>query len=275
MTRVQRRMLRRRRRRRMMWSTLALAGIVVVAILLLRKPLMRAERIGQPTPSPTAVAFDSSITTREVLLPAQMWYTIQTGVFSTQEAAAEKAGAYADRGAPGTVVEDNGKWRVFIASYGREADAAAVRQRLGEQQRVETYLYPWTCPELHLRMTGMAGQLDVAEAGLTLFTHAAEILRDTATLLDATQLTAAEAKQSAAELDAQIALWAETARERFGRKPPELVSRLLEMADGWKAQYSGISRAGEAATTLSAEMKGQGMRLFDAMIRLRHAMSDE
>lgn len=256
---------------------LFLLGVAALcaAVVLWRRPTLRSELITQPTPTQAAPGYDRTAATREVLLPAQTWYTIQTGVFSTQEAAQEKASAYTDRGAPGTVVADGGKWRVFIASYGREEDAAAVRQRLGEIQRVETYLYAWTCPEIRLRLSGMAGQLDVAEAGLTLMSGAGEILRDTAMLLDASQLTAEEAMTAALELDGQIRLWAETARERFGRQPPDMVQELLSLADDWENRFKELQQAAASATTLSAGLKLHGMGMFDDMISLRRALSEK
>lgn len=256
---------------------LAVAMVLAAAafLLLWRRPLLLAERIAQPTATPVASSYDQTVVTREVTLEEAVWYTIQTGVFSSEEAASEKAGAYADRGAPGTVVEENGKWRVFIASYGTEADASAVRQRLGETQRVETYLYAWRCDELRLRLKGMAGQLDVAEAGLTLMMEAAVQLRDTAILLDAAQLTSEEALKVVREVDGQISLWAQTARERFGRQTPQLVQQLLALTDSWKARCKALEAAAATATTLSAELKGQGMQMYKDMIVLRSSFSGE
>ncbi len=272
MARSRRRTYRRRRRRaRLLGLAVVLLIAAGAALLITRKPDMLTERLRQATPTPSASAWDKTKVTREVTLPAETWYTIQTGVFSAPEAAQEKAGAYTERGAPGTVVQDGGKWRVFIASYGREDEAAAVRQRLGEVQRVETYLYRWTCPELRLRLTGMAGQLDAAEAGLTLFSQAAALLRDTATLLDAAQLTVEEALLAVKELDGQISLWVTTARERFGQRPPEMVQQLLTAADTWQTRRKAIEAA-DSVTTLSAELKGQGMQMFDEMIRMRAEM---
>ena len=147
MAHIERRMYRRRRRqaRRRLAAVLLLMVAAVIAVLILtRRPGFLAQRITLTSPTPVTSAFDRTVATREVTLPAETWYAIQTGVFSTQEAAREKAGAYAERGAPGTVVQEGDKWRVFIACYGSEADAASVRQRLGEHQRVETYLYRWT-----------------------------------------------------------------------------------------------------------------------------------
>ena len=272
MARSRRRTYRRRRRRaRLLGLAVVLLIAAGAALLITRKPDMLTERLRQATPTPSAEAWDRTKVTREVTLPAETWYTIQTGVFSAPEAAQEKAGAYTERGAPGTVVQDGGKWRVFIASYGREDEAAAVRQRLGEVQRVETYLYRWTCPELRLRLTGMAGQLDAAEAGLTLFSQAAALLRDTAILLDAAQLTVEEALLAVKELDGQISLWGTTARERFGQRPPEMVQQLLTAADSWQTRRKAIEAA-DSVTRLSAELKGQGMQMFDEMIRMRAEM---
>ena len=272
--RVRRRMRRARRRRRVVLAVLLLLGLV--GVLAARSgPRLIALPLPSATATPVADAYDRTVQTREITLPEATWYAIQTGVFSTEEAAREKADAYAGRGAPGTVVQDGEKWRVFIACYGNETDAAAVRQRLGEQQRVETYLYRWTCPSLALRLTGMAGQMDVVEAGLAMQQQNAERLRDAATLLDAGELTATEASGIVAEMDAGVTLWAETARSRFGRNPPEIVARLLECAVLWDSQRKALEAAAGSPTELSASLKGQGMAMYDALICLRRAISGQ
>ena len=256
MRRVARRMYRRRRRLKVAMGILAVA-VIIAALMIWRTPSFSVEGLltgTTPTPELTA---DRTITTMELHLPAQTWYTIQTGVFSTKEAAQDKADDYTDRGAPGTVVASGGKWRVFIASYGRETDAASVRQRLGEMQRVETYLYAWECPEVRLRLTGM-----------TLLQGAAEVMRDTATLLDASQLTAEDAQNELAELDGQLALWMDAAKSAFGVSIPEMVKSLMTMAEdcrSWIAQEKG----GTSASVLSSALKGYGMVLYDGMVSLR------
>lgn len=269
---VERRMYRRKRKQarvRRVLLLLVLMGASVGLILLTgRQPRMEATAIAPPTVTPVAMAFDQSIITREVTLAGTTWYAIQTGVFSSEEAAAEKSQAYTGRGAPGTVVRDGEKWRVFIACYGSETDASAVRQRLGANQRVETYLYRWSCPELRLRLTGMAGQLDVVEAGLSLVRQTAEQLRDAAILLDAGEATATEAARTVAEIDGRITLWAQTARERFGKPYPDLLSELLAITDGWTARRKALEAAAGSATDLSAALKGQGMSMFAEVIAL-------
>lgn len=275
MAHIERRMYRRRRRqaRRRLAAALLLTAAAVLAMLILtRRPGFLAQRITTPSPTPVTAAFDRTVATREVTLPAETWYAIQTGVFSTQEAAREKADAYAERGAPGTVVQEGDKWRVFIACYGSEADAATVRQRLGENQRVETYLYRWSCPELRLRLTGMAGQLDVLEAGFALIRQTAERLRDMAILMDAGETTVDEAVQAVGDLNESISLWADTARERFGKQAPEIVQKLLSIADGWNNCRKTIAAAGDSPTALSAALKGQAMMLFKEIIVFRSSV---
>lgn len=275
MGRVQMRMYRRRRA----WGRRVLITAVglIVALLLVfavRRPPFVSELAAVQSPEPMDAGFDKTIQTREVILEKDIWYAIQTGVFSTREAADQKAGAYAERGAPGVVIQDGEKWRVFIACYGKEADALAVRARLGEMQRVDTYLYEWTCPELRLRLTGMAGQLDVAEAGFTLLTSGAAALRDGALLLDAAQMTAEEAKQIANDLADQAELWLQTALERFGSRLPILVQDVQGLVKNWQASLQAIAGTDASATDVSAGMKLTAMKAFGAIVSWRAAMNE-
>ena len=268
--RLYRQQMARRRLGRMIVLTLLIFAAGALTITRNAASHLTAETIAQPTATPIA-AYDQTVVSREITLAAETWYAIQTGVFSNEDAAREKAELLTDRGAPGAVVEDGEKWRVFIACYGTETDAASVRQRLGENQRIETYLYRWICPELQLRLKGMAGQVDVAEAGFTLLLQAARTLRDTASLLDAGELTLTEAQEQITALDGQLTLWRQTAQERFGRNPPSPIKELLVLSDAW-AQIRGNLENQDSKTALSAQLKLEGIGLFGRMIALRQGM---
>ena len=222
------------------------------------------------TKTPIA-SFDQTVESREVTLPAETWYAIQTGVFSNGEAARQKADAYASRGAPGKVVRDGDKWRVFIACYETEADASSVRTRLESNQHVDTYLYAWQLPEVRLRLTGKAGQLDTVEAGFTLLVSTAATLRDAAIDLDATQISNAEATSAVQALDDGISLWEETVRSRFGRNTPDLLKSMLAITDAWDDRRDAILAANNA-TDLSAALKAQAMGMYDEIIAWRSAL---
>lgn len=265
----------RQKQRKAKWRRwlLGIAAVMVLVVLLWRggQAAFVTDYIGLPGPTPLESAFDRTVETREVTLNAETWYAIQTGVFSTQEAAVQKADAYTQRGAPGTVVRQGEKWRVFIACYGTEEEAAAVRTRLESNQKVDTYLYAWECPEVRLRLSGMAGQLDAAEAGFMLLTTTAATLRDTAMELDAAQLTTQEVMASARALDDQIALWEDTVRSRFGKSLPALVEGIMKITGGWDVRYAALVAA-QDATALSAALKAQAMGMFDDICTWRTAL---
>ena len=271
MGRVETRMYRQKRQRAktLRRGILLVVAAVVMLVIWRKNPgLLEIERIGLPTEAPRSKAEARMTETREVTLAEEIWYAIQTGVFSTEEAARQKADEYVQRGAPGTVINEGEKWRVFIACYATETEASAVRSRLQQYQKVDTYLYAWTCPELRLRLTGQAGQLDAVEAGFTLLSSTATALRDTAKELDAAQLTTSEVTAVMDKLDHQITLWEETIRSAFGRQEPQLMADLLSISGNWDNRYAVIKKA-ESATEISAALKDQAMGMFDEIAAWR------
>lgn len=277
MGRVERRRYRRKRRhlRRVLLGLMLLLTVCGALRALGRDPVrFVTERVGNKSVTSLQADFDRTAQTREVTLPEESWYAIQTGIFSTADAAEAKAGAYTSRGAPGVVVQDGEKWRVFIACYGTENDASAVRTRLQERQEVDTYLYVWRCPELRLRLSGMAGQLDAVEAGFTLLTSTAAALRDMAVELDAAQVTHAEALTQVKALDGQISLWEKTIRSRFDGKLPDLVQGMLSVTANWAQRYDTLMASADT-TALSAALKAQGMGMFADVIAWRAQVAAE
>ena len=274
MGRVEKR-LYKRRCKRVRALRLALTGIVVVAVMLViarRLPKnFVSEPIGGAEHTPKSSAFDQRVETREITLAEETWYAIQTGVFSTREASEEKANAYTSRGAPGTIVQDGNKWRVFIACYESETDASAVRTRLASNQKVDTYLYAWKCPEVQLRLTGKVSQMDAVEAGFTLLSSSAAALRDAAISLDAAQCTTAEAEAEVTALTDAVKLWEDTVHQRFGRSIPDLVKGMMTMTANWQARQASIGKA-TSATELSATLKAEAMSMYDELIRWRNAL---
>lgn len=277
MGRVERRMYQRARGRKRLRRVLLLCIVAVIALgVWLRwkgQNGLEMEPVPRPTNTPVTASFDETVETREITLESQTWYAIQTGIYSTRAAAEEKVNLYAQRGAPGYVNQDGDKWRVYIACYGDKDDAAAVRERLSTSQSVETYLHTWACPEITLRLTGMVGQMDVAEAGLMLMHQAANVLRDNAQKLDGGEMTAGEAQEAIAALGESVALWLNTAKARFTAPYPALIQLEIQQAEGWAARQKLLQKA-EGATALSAEMKLQAMALFDQSCELRQQLME-
>lgn len=280
MGRVEKRMYRRARGQAVTRRCLLALTVLMIALGLWQRgrqsDLWRAEAVLPPAPTPVTAAFDETPAQRTVELPETVWYAIQTGIFADEDAAKARAALYAGRGAPGYVNRDGGKYRVYIACYEERDAATTVRERLSGQQDVETYLHEWRCGALTLRISGMAGQLDVAEAGLPLPMLTAQRLRETAELLDSGEMTAREAGQVAQSLAEQWQIWSETAKQRFPRPYPALIAQLLAMGEGYQAALSGlVSAAGEGAGAASAAMKVQAMAMFDLAADMRSAAQSE
>lgn len=270
--RIQRR--RDRGQRMLRRLLLFLSALIIVAGLVQRfagQETLQVTGIASPTVTPVARAWDETMETREITLMAVNWYAIQTGVYSEEETARVRAEAYTDRGAPGIVVAEGGKWRVLIACYGREEDAASVRSSLSGQQGVDTYLYTWVCPELRLRMSGMAGQLDLAESGLQQMLTAAERLRDAATDLDTGEITAAEARQIIRDIDSQLSIWTDTVQKRFTKPYPGLIDSEMAQISEWSAHRSAMESSADAST-LSAAMKCHAMQIYEGVVTLRSTL---
>lgn len=271
MGRVERRMYKQRRKRK--WRLILLCALAAGGLIAWKwlPEGFISEHVPLNTKPPAPSSFDQTVESREVTLTQETWYAIQTGVFSSEEAARQKAEAYVSRGAPGTVVQDGEKWRVFIACYETESDAASVRTRLESNQRVDTYLYAWTLPEVRLRLTGKTGQLDAAEAGFTLLISTANTIRDAAIDLDAAQINNDEAAEAVRALDDGITLWEETVRSRFGKTPPPLLKTMLAIASNWNTRRDAILAASNA-TDLSAALKAQAMGMYDEIRAWRESL---
>lgn len=107
--RLYRQQMARRRLGRMIVLTLLIFAAGALTLSRNAASHLTAETIAQPTATPIAAAYDQTVVSREIMLAAETWYAIQTGVFSNEDAAREKAELLSDRGAPGAVVEDGEK----------------------------------------------------------------------------------------------------------------------------------------------------------------------
>lgn len=246
-------------------ALMALSALVVLAGLASRLTdgeELSAAVIATPTPTPLTAAFDETVETRQVTCPAETWYCLQTGVFSSAEAAQEKSQAYSDRGAPGYVAQDGDKYRVLLSAYGTQEDAQRVRERLDTQQAVDTYIHELTRPELPLRLTGMRGQLDVIEAAMTLLPALADQWRDAALLVDRGEMTLEETLSMAAEGLEQCRVMLQVLTERFVSPVPALAQRLeLLCQSGAEASARLEEAARTDLTTASAQLKMEALGL--------------
>ena len=95
MGRVEQRLYRQQMARRRLGRMIVLMLLIFAAgaLTLSRNAAshLTAETIAQPTATPIAAAYDQTVVSREITFAAETWYAIQTGVFSNEDAAREKA----------------------------------------------------------------------------------------------------------------------------------------------------------------------------------------
>lgn len=275
MPRTQYKVYQRRRKKQHVSLLLVLTAAVVIGFGFRSRQMaenaLTAQPLSAPTATPVAPLFDETPAEREYVLPASSWYALQTGLYSDSTSAEKVAGLLTDRGAPGYVLAHNGKYRVLIAAYDDQAAADAMRTRLSQQQNVDTIVYRWTGDEVTLRLSGMAGQIDAAEAGLTLLFQTAPAMRDLAIACDQGEYTSDEVIAALDSVLSQLDLWEQTIRTRFAMPYPPLVNELLSVSDDAREAIR-TARNASGLTGLSAMLKLQSMSLYERLNLFRSFM---
>ena len=140
MSRVQRRIYQQRRERIFFRRIILMFTLLVIlaglASRLDTRNAIKADPVLQPTPTPVSRSYDETPDTREFILPAGTWYTLQTGIYTDEAAARQKAEEFSNRGAPGFVLQDGDRYRVLIAAYATQDDADTVRALMQESRAV-------------------------------------------------------------------------------------------------------------------------------------------
>ena len=199
-------------------------------------------------------------------MPAEVWYCLQSGIFSSEAAAQEKSLAYSDRGAPGFVSPEGGKFRVLLSAYASREDAQRVKEKLAGQQSVETYIYEMVRPALHLQLTGMRGQLDVLDAAAALLPELAQSWRETALTLDQGQTSLTEVQELAAEQQEQCHVMLNVLQERFLSPMPTLAQQLQALLTQAEASARRVQDAvGQGRTAASAQLKLEALAGHQAL----------
>lgn len=270
---IYRRQSRRRKIRQMLLALLMLTAAVILVSRWRSLGALTVKPVVPPTATPVSAGFDQTADSRTVTLPASVWYALQTGIYTDETAALRTAAQYADRGAPGYVLAQDGKYRVLIACYGSKDDAESVRTRLSERQSVETYVYEWPCTEVSMQMSGMAGQLDVAEAALSLLDDTASQLRELAIGCDKSEYTFDEAIAAVSGIMEQISLVSDTLSARFPKPLPAFVATLTSQLSQSRTLLDPLFQC-ETMTDFSARLKLQSMALRQQLIALRTLLLD-
>lgn len=247
-----------------------LTGVLLfVSCLLILSGLLRDNSGGltmqvKVTPTPTAIgnSFDETPASREITLAARSWYAIQLGAFDGEASARAQAESYASRGAAGYVRKDS-RFRVLAALYPTREEAQTVRQQLQSQHEIDSYIYEIALPEIVLNISGMAGQLDVLEAGLQFLNTAIEKFCAISISMDKQDLSVEQELTRLAEIASQADTLEKVIKQRCASVKSTVVNDLISLLEDigkLAREVAEISAKGMVA--MASKMKFQTLTLL-------------
>lgn len=216
------------------------------------------------TPTPTVIGkvFDETFVEREISLPARSWYAIQLGAFDNEESARSQADSFVARGAAGYVRKD-ARFRVLAALYPTREEAQTVRQQLQSQHEIDSYVYEIALPEILLNVKGMAGQLDVLEAGMQYLNTTLEKFCEISTSMDKQDLPTEQELSRLAEIASQADTIKSVLAQRFSAANNAVVSNLISlMEEIGKASSAVAETSSKGNVVMGAQMKNQTLKLM-------------
>lgn len=253
---------------------LFLSAVIVISGLIWRGngDGLSIEMTQTPTPIPTDAYFDETPEQREVTLPSATWYALQLGAFESETAAGELAQQFTLRGAAGYVWND-GRYRVLAALYPTQEDAQLVRRQLSEQHMVDSYLYQISLPSLHVRLSGMKGQLDILEAAFAQANALVSSAQAVGIQLDRQETSAAEAVALLKSLCEQTDMMTLRLKQRFSQPVHSTVSGLILCFEDYAA-FCGTLSSEDSEVSLSTKLKWQTFSTLHILNDVYDALSN-
>jgi hypothetical protein len=219
------------------------------------------------TPTPTAIgtAFDETFVSREISLSARSWFAIQLGAFDSEDSARSQAESFVARGAAGYVRKDS-RYRVLAALYPTKEEAQNVRQQLQSQHEIDSYVYEIALPEIVLSVDGMAGQLDVLEAGMQYLNTTLEKFCEISTSMDKQDLPMEQELSRLAEIASQADTLKNVLSQRFFTVKSAVVNDLVSlMGEIGKAAAAVAETSSRGNVVTGAQMKNQTLKLLTSV----------
>ena len=249
-----------------------LTGVLLfVSCLLILSGLLRDNSGGlkvevKVTPTPTMLArtFDETMTSRQISVSQRGWYAIQLGAFDSEASAQAQADSFVARGAAGYVLKDS-RYRVLAALYPTREEAQTVRQQLQTQHKIDSYVYEVSLPEIILNVEGMAGQLDVLEAGMQFLNTALERFCQSAISMDRQDMSVEQELTKLAEIASQADTLANALTLRFTSVKSTVVDKLVtQLGEVSKATMAVADASQKGTIAMAAQMKYQTLVLLSS-----------
>jgi hypothetical protein len=253
--------------KRIMTGVLLFVSCVLILMGLLRDGNGGLSFEMKVTPTPTAIGkvFDETFVTRDISLPARSWYAIQLGAFDSEESARSQAESFVARGAAGYVRKDS-RFRVLAALYPTREEAQTVREQLQSQHEIDSYVYEIALPEILLNVKGMAGQLDVLEAGMQYLNTVLEKFCEVSTSMDKQDLPVEQELSRLAEIASQADTLKNVLTQRFASVNTAVVNNLISlMGEVGKSTSAVAEMSTKGNVVMGAQMKHETLKLLSSV----------
>lgn len=267
-------MARVKRRRRVSGRRNNMAGAVLVAVTILGlvyilsagvagkwmadnviAPIFEVFSGGKPTASPQATGDQ---TQQKVVWNEFTLYCLQVGIFDSEANAKTLADSLKTQGAAGYMLKTDGKVRVLLSAYTKEADAKGVRDRLVAQD-MDCTVYTLKCNKLELTITADQTRLPDIQPIFDRYSQAMQKCAELAFALDGAKTTQDEATVEVKDLAEKMKADAKSIEDSGYTNSNTVVSSMYGILDeGAKA----LSVAAEGTEyTLSARLKYANLQL--------------
>lgn len=140
----------------------------------------------------------------EITFPAMKMWLLQVGAFGENDNAEKSAEEIADMGGAGYILEEDGTYRVIIAGYAKEEDAANVKERLKTEQNMESKLLELSAESAVYTMKTEQSVIDAFAAAAEECGNYPQLLMELSLRLDKGEISAAEAINELSEMKEQI-----------------------------------------------------------------------
>lgn len=193
--------------------------------------------------------------TQEITLDGQTAHFAALGHFESASEARIAAAQLAQRGAAGTVLEEDSAYLLLIACYESEGDAARIAAQLGKQESLEASVVSRTASAVSMRVTAPAGDAQrISSADLTLQTQL-RLAGSTALQLDRGEISAASARTLAAVARSEVLDALENLGQIAGSTDNPVCSALTAQLESLADAFGQIAQSSASSAALSGQLR--------------------
>ncbi|MBQ9832385.1 MAG: SPOR domain-containing protein [Clostridia bacterium] len=207
--------------------------------------------------------------TTDVTLPGISVYSLQMGIYSSEENASSQATALKAQGAAGYVFKDSEQFRVLGAGYLTESDAKTVKDRL-INEGTDCTLFTITCNDEVFKISTDKDNTEAVESAFSAFKEATASLSNAILTFDSDSQSIADGQYACKTILEDF----EKDMELFESDVPDQLKDMVNCRNEYKALLSNLSSAScSSRSEFASSMKYAQLHMADLYISLSASLS--